>query len=267
MRLTALYRYPVKSAQGETLQASAVEGLGLVGDRRWMLVDEASGRFHTQRNLLLLGRLSAQYSADGGLNLSAPGLPPLYVPVPAPDSDLRGVVIWKDALRVPDAGEAAARWVSELVGKPTRLVHVPDHRTRPLGAGDGEPEDRVAFADGFPLLLINQASVDDLSRRVGRPMAMLRFRPNLVVEGFEAYAEDGWKRLRIGDVTFRVAKPCARCVLTTIDPATHERDSDREPLNTLKGYRLQEGGIMFGQNVISEGRGVLELGMAVIPLE
>lgn len=266
MRLTALYRYPVKSALGEALSTSAVEALGLVGDRRWMLVDAASGRFLTQRNVPALGRLLALYTPDGGLRLSAPGQAPLHVPVPTGDSDLRGVVIWKDALRVPDAGEAAAGWVTDLVGQPTRLVYVPEHRARSLPAGEGQPDDRVAFADGFPLLLISQASVDDLSRRVGRPMAMLRFRPNLVIEGALAYAEDSWARLRIGDVTFRVAKPCARCILTTIDPATHERDPDREPLNTLKGYRLQEGGIMFGQNLISEGAGVLDVGMPVTVL-
>jgi uncharacterized protein YcbX len=263
MRLTALYRYPVKSALGEALASSAVEPLGLVGDRRWMLVDEASGRFLTQRNLLVLGRVSALCTADGGLDLSAPGLPALHVSVPPADSELRGVVIWKDALRVPDAGEAAARWATQLVGAPTRLVYLPAHRARPLSPSDGEPQDRVAFADGFPLLLMNQASVDDLSSRVGRPMAMLRFRPNLVIEGAEAYDEDRWTRLRIGDVTFRVAKLCARCILTTVNPATHERDLDREPLNTLKGYRLHEGGIMLGQNLISDSSGVLEVGMPV----
>jgi uncharacterized protein YcbX len=267
MRLTALYRYPVKSAQGETLAASPVEVLGLAGDRRWLLVDEATGRFLTQRTLPVIGQVSALYNAAGGLDLGAPGLPALQVPLPDADTDLRGIIIWKDTLRVPDAGDAAAEWASALIGKPTRLVYVPEHRARPLGAGDGQPDDRVAFADGFPLLLINQASVDDLSSRIGREMAMLRFRPNLVIDGGEAYAEDGWKRIRIGDVEFRLASPCARCVMTTIDPSTHQRDSDREPLNTLKGYRLRDGGIMFGQNLIPDGRGVVEVGMDVTVLE
>lgn len=263
MRLSALYRYAVKSAQAEPLQASPVGPLGLLGDRRWMLVDEASGRFLTQRTLPVLGRLTARYRDDGGLELSAPGRAPLSVPLPEPDDDLRGVVIWKDALRVPDAGEAAAQWVSELIGQPARLVQVPAHRARHLG----DRGDRVAFADGFPLLLINQASVDDLCARVGRDMAMLRFRPNLVIEGAPAYADDRWKRLRIGSVDFRIASPCARCILTTIDPSTHQRESDREPLNTLKGYRMGEGGIMFGQNLIADGEGVLEVGMEVTVLE
>lgn len=263
MHLSALYRYAVKSAEAEPLQASPVGSLGLLGDRRWMLVDEASGRFLTQRALPVLGSLKARYIGHGGLELSAPGLAPLSVPLPEPDGNLRGVVIWKDTLRVPDAGEAAAQWVSDLIGQRARLVQVPEHRARHLGEG----HDRVAFADGFPLLLINQASVDDLCARVGRDMAMLRFRPNLVIEGAPPYADDHWKRLRIGPVDFRIASPCARCILTTIDPVTHQRDADREPLNTLKGYRLREGGIMFGQNLIADGEGVLEVGMEVTVLE
>jgi uncharacterized protein YcbX len=263
MRLQALYRYPIKSTLGETLPSSDVERLGVAGDRRWMFVDEANGRCLTQRTIPALGKVSARYAADGGLNLSAPGLPPLQVPLPEADAHLRGVVIWKDALQVPDAGDEAAAWASQFIGQPVRLVYVPEHRARPLGNGDGAPDDRVAFADGFPLLLINQASVDDLSLRVGREMLMARFRPNLVIEGAEAYAEDGWSRLRIGELTFRVASPCARCILTTIDPATHERDGDREPLNTLKDYRRFDKGIMFGRNLISESGGRVEVGMPV----
>ena len=111
------------------------------------------------------------------------------------------------------------------------------------------------FADGFPLLLIGQASLDDLSQRVGRPLEMLRFRPNLVVEGSAAFAEDGWKRIRIGSVEFVVAKPCSRCILTTLDPATGERNEDREPLTTLKTYREKDGAVLFGQNLIALGQG------------
>lgn len=263
MRLQALYRYPIKSTWGEALSASTVERLGLAGDRRWMFVDETTGRCLTQRTVPALGKISARYAINGGLTLNAPGLPALHVPLPEADSHLRGVVIWKDALRVPDAGDEAAAWASQLIGQPVRLVYVPEHRARPLGAGDGAPDDRVAFADGFPLLLINQASVDDLSLRVGREMVMSRFRPNLVIEGAEAYAEDSWSRLRIGQVTLRVASPCARCILTTIDPATYERDADREPLNTLKNYRRFDNGIMFGRNLVSENGGVVEVGMPV----
>ena len=116
-------------------------------------------------------------------------------------------------------------------------------------------------------MLIGQASLDDISRKIGRPMEMLRFRPNLVIEGSEAFAEDGWKRIRIGDVEFRVVKSCSRCILTTVDPQTGVRDEQREPLATLMTYRKQENGTMFGQNLVNDSNGVLEVGMPVTILE
>lgn len=266
MHLSALYRFPLKSAKAESLSRSAVDVLGLDGDRRWMLVDE-SGRFLTQRALPGMSQLSALYNRDGGLQLAAPGLPTLDVDLPGADAELRGVTVWKDSLRVPDAGAAAAAWVSEFLGKPARLVYVPHERARMLGSAYGGEDDRVAFADGFPLLLIGESSLRDLSGRVGRSLEMLRFRPNLVIEGAEAFAEDSWKRIRIGPVQFRVAAPCARCILTTIDPQTGQRSEDREPLTTLKTYRTQDGNVMFGQNLISDGAGEIEVGMPVSVLE
>ncbi|MEG1040758.1 MAG: MOSC domain-containing protein [Pseudomonas sp.] len=267
MQLSALYRYPLKSARGQALQASSLGLLGLEGDRRWMLVERDNGRFLTQRAYPQMSQLTALHGPDGELTLQAPGRPALRVAVPPPDEDLRGVTIWRDTFRVPDAGEAAAQWLSEFIGKEVRLVHVPEQRTRFLPGGYGQNSDRVAFADGFPLLLIGQASLDDLVQRVGRPLEMLRFRPNLVIEGAAPFAEDGWKRIRIGDMEFRVLKPCERCILTTIDPQTGERSADREPLTTLKTYRQKEGDVLFGQNLVADGSGVLEVGMPVTVLE
>lgn len=267
MQLSALYRYPLKSAQGESLQQSSCGLLGLTGDRRWMLVERESGRFLTQRAYPRMSQLSALYDAEGGLVLSAAGQDALRVSVPSPDDALRGVTVWRDTLRVPDAGDAAADWLSVFMGTAVRLVHVPEQRTRYLPAGYGENSDRVAFADGFPLLLIGQASLDDLVQRVGRPLAMQRFRPNLVIDGSTPFAEDGWKRIRIGTQAFRVLKPCTRCILTTIDPLTGERSADREPLTTLKTYRQKDGDVMFGQNLVADGEGVLEVGMPVTVLE
>ncbi|KWU48950.1 MOSC domain-containing protein [Pseudomonas palleroniana] len=267
LRLSALYRYPLKSGKAEVLQRIGLDKLGLEGDRRWMLVDEASGRFLTQRAVAKMSQLSALWNAAGGLTLSTPGVASLEVALPGSDAELRGVTIWRDTLRVPDAGDAAAAWVSEFIGKPTRLVQMPLARARTTEAGVGNDDDQVAFADGYPLLLIGQGSLDDLSRHVGRPMEMLRFRPNLVIEGGEAFAEDGWKRLRIGDVELRVVKPCSRCILTTIDPATGERSADREPFATLDSYRKTESGAMFGQNLVNDGIGYLEVGMPVTILE
>ncbi|MGE8065933.1 MOSC domain-containing protein [Pseudomonas sp. NPDC089569] len=267
LRLSALYRYPLKSGKGETLQQVDLDKLGLDGDRRWMLVDEASGRFLTQRAVAHMSQLSALWNTKGGLTLDAPGFSPIDIAVPGSEAELRGVTIWRDSLRVPDAGDEAGAWVSEFIGKPTRLVHVPLDRARTTEAGYGKDDDQVGFADGFPLLLIGQASLEDLAQRVGRPLEMLRFRPNLVIEGSDGYAEDGWKRIRIGEVEFRVVKSCSRCILTTIDPQTGLRSDDREPLATLQGYRAEAEGAMFGQNLVNDGNGRLEVGMPVTILE
>lgn len=267
MQLSALYRYPLKSARYESLPSARVDALGVVGDRRWMLVEEGSGRFLTQRLLPQMGRIAVQVHADQSLTLSAPGQISLQVPLPDADQDLRGITLWSDSFRVPDAGDAAAAWASAVIGRACRLVHVPESRTRQVDTGYAQPGDKVAFADGFPLLLIGQASLDDLCARIGRPLEMLRFRPNFVVQGSAAYAEDSWKRIRIGDIEFDVAKGCSRCVLTTIDPHTGERSADREPLTTLKTYREHEGSVYFGQNLLPRGTGELHVGMAVEVLE
>lgn len=263
MRLSALYRYPLKSARGESLDSSPLGLLGLEGDRRWMLVEPGSGRFLTQRLLPHMSQLSALYNGEGGLSLSASGLAPLDVALPGAEENLRGVTVWRDSLRVPDAGDAAATWLSKFIGRPCRLVQVPAERARQVDTAYAQPGDRVAFSDGFPLLLIGQASLDDLSSRVGRPLAMQRFRPNLVIEGSEPYAEDGWKRIRIDGIEFEVAKGCSRCIMTTIDPQTGERGADREPLTTLKAYREREGEVYFGQNLLPRGAGTLRVGATV----
>jgi uncharacterized protein YcbX len=267
MFLSELYRYPVKSGQAQCLQGSPVGLLGLQGDRRWMVVEEENGRFLTQRAWPQLGQLKASEGEAGELLLELPGQSPLRVAVPGADDALRGVTVWRDTLRVPDAGDEVAAWLSQWLGKAVRLVHCPEQRARYLPNGYGLNSDRAAFPDGFPLLLIGQGSLEDLSRRIGRPMEMLRFRPNLVVQGAEPFAEDGWKRIRIGELEFRVLKPSVRCIFTTLDPATGERSVDREPLTTLKTFREREGDILFGQNLAVDGTGWLEVGMEVEVLE
>jgi uncharacterized protein YcbX len=266
--LSELYRYPVKSAAYEPLESVRLDALGLEGDRRWMVVEAANGRFLTQRLLPQMGRIEARWQDDfHGLRLRAPGMQDIFVPVPERDANLRGVLIWRDTLQVPDAGDEVAQWLSSFLGRDVRLVQMPEQRARQVDTAYAEPGEHVHFADGFPLLLIGQGSLDDLSTKVGRPLEMLRFRPNLVVTGAEPFAEDGWKRIRIGDVTFKVAKPCSRCILTTIDPHTGERDAAREPLATLLGYRNVNGEALFGQNLLAENRGELKLGMPVEVLE
>lgn len=266
MFLSELYRYPVKSGRAQRLQASPVDHLGVLGDRRWLVVEEENGRFLTQRAWPQLSQLTASHG-DSELLLETPGQVPLKVAVPEADHALRGVTIWRDTLRVPDAGDEAAAWLSQMLGKPVRLVYCPVERARYLPSGYGLNSDRAAFPDGFPFLLIGQGSLDELNRRIGRPMEMLRFRPNLVVQGSEPFAEDGWKRIRIGELEFRLLKPSVRCIFTTLDPVTGARSPDREPLTTLKTFREKEGDVLFGQNLAVDGQGVLEVGMSVEVLE
>lgn len=261
--LSALYRYPLKSAAAEVLSHSFVGAQGLLGDRRWMLVNVASGRFLTQRGLPVIGRITALWQADGSLRLQAPGMSELLVAVPDNAAQRRNVTVWSDGLNVPDAGDEAAQWLQQVIGQPCRLVQVPEALARQVDQNYAQAADRVGFADGFPLLLISQASLDDLSARVGRPLEMLRFRPNLVVTGCEPYAEDQWRRIRIGDLEFELAKGCSRCILTTLDPSTGERSADREPLTTLKTYRERDGEVYFGQNLLPRATGELRLGQAV----
>lgn len=267
LHLSGLYRYPLKSAAGEALRETALDALGVQGDRRWMVVDAESGRFLTQRLLAPMTQLQARWVSNTHLQLSAPGMAELQVAVPDEQAPLRGVTIWRDSLQVPDAGDQAAQWLSQFLGRACRLVQVSEARARQVDTAYAEVGDKVAFADGFPLLLIGQASLDDLSARVGRPLPMLRFRPNLVVSGSEPYAEDSWKRIRIGELEFRVVKGCSRCIMTTLDPQTGERSADREPLTTLKTYREREGDVFFGQNLIACGEGQLRLDMPVQVLE
>lgn len=249
------------------LKESVLDALGVSGDRRWMVVDAATGRFLTQRLLPQMSQLQARWQGTEQLLLNAPGMSELRVALPDQHAELRGVTIWRDSLQVPDAGEAAALWLSQLLGRACRLVQVPVAYARQVDSAYAEVGDKVAFADGFPLLLIGQASLDDLSTRVGRSLEMLRFRPNLVVAGSAPYAEDSWKRIRIGELEFRVVKGCTRCIMTTLDPQTGERSADREPLSTLKTYREREGEVYFGQNLIACGEGRLALDMSVQVLE
>jgi uncharacterized protein YcbX len=137
---------------------------------------------------------------------------------------------------------------------------------RRLDLDYARPQDQTGFADGFPFLLISEASLADLNRRIGRTLPMQRFRPNLVVRGCAPYAEDHWRRIRIGGVGFRLVKPCSRCIIPSIDPATGERDGS-EPLATLSRYRQTGNKVYFGQNLIHDGPGRLAVGDRVVVLE
>ncbi len=262
LTLSALYRYPVKSMGGDRFETLDVDARGFRFDRQWMVVD-AHGHFLTQREQPRLALIKTSVDEDGVLRLRAPGHPDIAVG--RQGGDRLAVVVWADTVQARAAGAEVDAWLSDFLSVSCRLVSFPDDVLRPVDPGYATPSDQVGFADGFPFLLISQASLDDLNARMEQPVPMLRFRPNLVVEGCEPYAEDSWRVIRIGELTFRVAKPCARCIIPTIDPATALRG--KEPLRTLMRYRRRGNHVFFGQNLIHDRSGRLALGMAVEVLE
>jgi len=264
LRVSELSIYPVKSLGGISLQRSSVERFGLHNDRRWMVVDDRD-RYLTQRERSRMCLIQPEPLATG-LRLSAPGMTELEI-AHTEKMPSREVRVWDDRVTTLDCGDAAADWLSRFLGIDCRLVYFPDDGRRTVDPTYAQAGDITAFSDGFPILLITQASLDDLNSRLAEPLPMQRFRPNLVIDGAEPYAEDQWKRLRIGDLTLRVVKPCSRCVIPTIDPATGERHANAEPLRTLAGYRMREHKIFFGQNVIADGEGQLVVAQPVEVIE
>jgi uncharacterized protein YcbX len=257
LAVSALFRYPIKSCAGIAVDGAEVAARGLVHDRRWMVVDEA-GRFVTQRERPEMSQIRPQLDGDE-LNVHAPGQPPLRLPTagPAPGAARRTVEVW--ASRVEAAIDAAgSAWFAAALGAPLQLVHLPDDVHRPVNPAHARPGDEVGFADGYPFLLVSQGSLDELNRRAPAPLPVTRFRPNIVVDGCAPFAEDGWARLRIGSIGFRGVKPCDRCAVTTVDPATGERGKD--PLATLARFRARDGKVWFGMNLIHDGRGTLRVG-------
>lgn len=257
--LSEIWHYPVKSLRGLRLDQATVDARGLAGDRHWMLVD-GEGRFLTQRQCPEMSLVDAMFE-DGNLRLRAPAMTELVVDTVQPEGERVEVVVWNDRCRARAPSAEADRWFSDYLRRPCRLVHLPADSVRLVDPVYGKADDQVGFADGFPFLLISQASLDELNGRLAQPVPMLRFRPNLVVGGGEAFQEDGWRRIRIGELVFRVVKPCSRCVIPTIDYRTGDKAD--EPLRTLSSYRRRDSKVYFGQNLIHDGTGSLHEGMRV----
>ncbi|MDB5813740.1 MAG: hypothetical protein JWM03_1646 [Rhodocyclales bacterium] len=257
--LASLYRYVVKSCRGERLSEAYVTCMGLPLDRYWMVADE-HGEMLTGRDEPRLVCIEVDADEDGdGLCLRGPGMMDLHLSrhalcVPRPAK------VWEDEFMACGGYSPANAWLSQFLGSEVQLLHIGEQSTR---QSQKRPDMQLSFADAFPLLLVNSASLDELSARVGRDMNVERFRPNLVVSGAAPFVEDTWRRLRIGDVTFAVEKPCERCAFTTADPVTGERSSDQEPLRTLAKFRKHNGGVLFGMNLRAENAGELRVGMPV----
>lgn len=255
IRLTAINRYPVKSCRGESMQSAVVEPWGLRGDRRWMIVDADCDAI-TAREVHDLLLVRPRIEADGGLALSAPGMPDLVVRQPR--SEAVPVTVWGDTVLARPAGDEADSWIGRVAGTAARLVYLDDPTQRPTDTG---PDDVVSFADGYPLLLATEESLAALNDWVAEgprsdegPLPMQRFRPNLVVRGAPAWAEDTWRTIRVGAATFRMVKGCERCVLTTLDPDTGV--GQKEPIATLARHRRWDRKTWFAVNLVPDNQGV-----------
>ena len=273
VRLASIHVYPMKATRAVDLTDSLVEPWGLAGDRRWLLVDE-DARFVSQREEPALARVTVTYGpAAGAISVSAPGRPGGQVPVPAADAELLKVTVWRSVFLAAAAGPAADAWFSGYLGRPVRLVYLDDPTRRAVDPEFGQDGDVVSFADGYPLLLTSTGSLEELGCWLAddgeQPVPMTRFRPNVVVTGALPWAEDRWRRIRIGAVCFRVAKPCGRCVVTTTDQVTGERGS--QPLKMLGRRRRFGQQLVFGQNLIPDRLpargGVIRVGDVIEILE
>ncbi|MGP3929965.1 MOSC domain-containing protein [Nonomuraea sp. KM88] len=268
MKLGNIRFYPIKSTSGHDVDEAEVQPWGLAGDRRYLVTDR-NGDLLTAREEPALLACVAELDGDT-LTLTGPHAAPLPV---VPATTMSTVKVGRTPVELTDCGDAAARWLSELAGQPVRLKWLDDPTRRPVNPAYGRPEDRVSLADAFPLLLTTSASLAQLNDWIAEtalehgeeppaPLPMRRFRPNVVIDGVDTpFAEDGWKRLRIGDVGFRVTKGCDRCVLTTIDTATYTKG--KEPLRTLARHRKWDGKVWFGINLIPDGPGRIVVGDAV----
>ena len=258
-----LYRYPIKSCAGIALTEARLEPRGIRHDRELLIVDAATDRFLTQREAPRMALIAPQI-ADGTLWAHAPGMAELTLRL-AEDGPTHEVGIWRDRCMAGDQGDEAAAWLSAFLERPCRLVRMVPEFVRPVDPTYAAPGDQVGFADGFPCLLIAEESLADLNTRLGEPLPMNRFRPNIVIAGGAPFGEDRVGRLRIGHLAFAAPKSCARCTITVVDQATGE--PGKEPLRTFATFRRAERGVMFGQNLIHAGVGTIRVGDRVVALE
>ncbi|MDB4927801.1 MAG: domain containing protein [Myxococcaceae bacterium] len=250
MRVATLWIHPVKSCRAVALERADLEETGFRLDRRWMIVDP-DGAMVTQRTHPALATVAVAV-ADDHVSLRVDGHGPLTLALdPGAAAPLVRATVWDDLVEAPRASPDAAAWLRSALGLEGDLVCMPSPSGRAVDPRYARASDRVGFADGFPLLLATQASLDDLNARLADPVPMQRFRPNVVVDGAAPFDEDRWSVLRLGMVRCRAVKPCARCVIVNTDPWTGARGV--EPLRTLSRFRTRESKVFFGQNLVLAG--------------
>lgn len=260
--VTNLYIYPIKSLGGMAVDVAKVTSRGLEHDRRWMLVDEHHS-FLSQRSFPRMAQLRTAIHGDllEVHDMLEPG-ESLRLPLALQAGETIKVDIWDDVCDAISADAATNAWFSERLGQAAKLVYMPDASIRPVDPGYAVANDITSFSDGYPVLIIGQASLDLLNSKLDTPVPMERFRPNIVFSGGEPHEEDGMRQFSINGVGFLGVKPCARCVMTTIDQDS--AIAGKEPLRTLSTYRNVDQKIMFGQNLLVREAGVIKVGAQVL---
>lgn len=248
LTVSSITIYPVKGLRGVSVEEAVAEGRGFRGDRRFMVVDP-TGRFLTQRECGRMALLQAFWDGDHlVLNNPTQGTLSIRASLDA-EPDTR-VTVWDSEVDAATVSSAADTWLSAALDRPVRLVAMPETTRRPVNPEYDRGSDIVSFADGYPYLVISDASLADLNSKLAQSVEMRRFRPNFTVSGADSYAEDRWETFEAGAVRFCGIKPCMRCVVTTIDPDTGERE--KEPLRTLATYRKRGNLVMFGMNAVPD---------------
>jgi uncharacterized protein YcbX len=262
VQVASLHIYPIKGCRARAVSTVEIDRLGLVGDRRLMLVD-ADGVFLSQRADPQLATIAPEL--DGPmLTVHHEGIAPLALELD-PDGPIRAVRIWSSAVDAVDQGDAAAAWFSSVIGRAIRLVWFAGPSRRPIDpAFTPRADAETAFTDGYPMLVVTEKSLADLNGRLEAAVPMSRFRPNVAVSGGTPWCEDAWRGLTIGSLACDAVKPCARCLVPTTDQVTGVQHPAQEPLRTLAGFRTQQPfGAIFGQNVVPRGPGRIAVGDAV----
>lgn len=263
LHLQDIYIFPIKSLGGIRVKTCIAEERGLKHDRRWMLVDE-NGRFLSQREHPSMALLQTKLTGTGiHVYHKESSSSKIFIPFEPQTDHFRQVTIWGNEVPAQLVDYNISRWFSEQLEQQCDLVYMPESTQRKADPDYAFNHDSVSFADEMPFLLISQASLDDLNNRLSAPVPMNRFRPNLVVAGGEAFQEDDWGEISMGSARFHGVKPCARCVVTTIDQKTSEKG--KEPLKTLASYRSYNNKVLFGQNLVLLKGAEINVGDSILP--
>ncbi len=259
--LSNLIIYPIKSLAGIQVQQWQVNAKGLLYDRKWMLIDE-NNKFLSQRRLPKMALITTAL-VDNSLVLSAPGMEDKTLLLNDAETGEEVMTeIWHDLCPARCVSVEMDEWFSQFLKMSCRLVYQPENIIRAVDSRYANTTDKVYFSDGFPFLIISEASLNALNEAIGLKLTMARFRPNLVIANCEAYTEDTWRKIRVGEIDFRLPKPCARCSVPTINPISAE--ITQEPLTTLSRLRKWQGKVYFGQNALHDVQGILKLGDEII---